>query len=191
MRARQSPPASTMPAPTPANTVLVRPTRPSEARRSRHHADTLIRTHALATPAIARSTSHQTEAALEAHGERGEADGDEPRADRAGRAHAQPHHGQSAQQVADVVRGREPPAHRDREAGVLVHHRQDRREGEAPDAHAHGERAGLRRQPRRPRPTRSATSGAVAVGRRGEQIGRPEPARLRVGAEKLKPAAFA
>jgi hypothetical protein len=48
-----------MPVPTPANTTPVSHGRPGSASRSSDHADTWIRTNALAIPAIARSTIQQ------------------------------------------------------------------------------------------------------------------------------------
>ena len=44
------------------------------------------------------------------------------------------HRPERAYEVADIVRRGEPAAIGEREAGVLLHHRQDRRESEAADS---------------------------------------------------------
>ena len=77
---------------------------------------------------------------VKSHRERRDADGDETGADRRRGRDRHEHDGQRADEIADIIRGREPRAGRDRHAGVLLHHRQDRRERETADAHRDGER---------------------------------------------------
>jgi hypothetical protein len=59
IRTRHTTPAAAMPEPTPAKTVLASTGRPADARRSKHQAETKMRTHALAIPASARSAIHR------------------------------------------------------------------------------------------------------------------------------------
>jgi hypothetical protein len=56
---RHTTPAAAMPEPTPAKTVLASTGRRTGPRRSRHQAETKMRTHALAIPASARNASHR------------------------------------------------------------------------------------------------------------------------------------
>ena len=71
-----------------------------------------------------------------AHGERRQRDGEERTADgrlRACRTHRQ----ERAGEIAEVVGRGEIAALRERDAGVVLHHRQEGREGEAADTHGH------------------------------------------------------
>ena len=79
------------------------------------------------------------------HQQSGEANANQAPADR--KRWPRRHHdaGQCAEEIADVIAGREPAADGQRQMGVLLHQRQDRRQRKASDAHG----ARKRQQPDR------------------------------------------
>src|SRR6516162_10709264 len=106
------------------------------------HAEVPTSTNALATPARKRDASHsggELESPIESVSKP--------------TATSPAHRGQGAwlhrnasertKKVSKIVAGREPAAHRQRQGGILLHQRQDRRQRKPPDSH----RACKRHQP--------------------------------------------
>ena len=72
-----------------------------------------------------------------AHGGRGHDDAGKAHAHQRRQGEAQPARGQGADQIAQVVAGRQPRAGARRQRAVTDHQRQERREGEPADPHRH------------------------------------------------------
>ena len=75
------------------------------------------------------------EALRQPHAQRHEANDHEPGTDSGRGPDAQAHRRQGAEQVTEIVGRCQPSSLANRYRGILLHHGEDRREGEPPDAH--------------------------------------------------------
>ena len=141
--ARPNRPANAIPMPTPAKTCPDHSSLPWRARIGIAHADVPTSTKALADAGQEPQRQPQRLPIGKSHRQREQPDREETPADRGRGSWRQRDAKQRADQIAEIIAGGEPAADGERQPGILLHQRQDRRQRKAPDPHG----AGKRQQP--------------------------------------------